>query len=145
LQPIIQKLGQTDTDLNAQNEMRKLILILPMILVLVFSCNSSDDTPDIGLPEWLRESIEQDEAYVIQNPKKMPAWGVWERNKYKNEIYFEYTNMLSSLAYYPVISYHQDTLSWDDHSDYLMKKCCSKVVWHGSQIDDEYLELFHGN
>ena len=125
--------------------MKKLIFILPTILVLVFSCNTSNENPDIDLPIWLKTQIKQEEQFIIQNPKLMPAWGVWERNKYNNEIYFEYSNMLSSLMYYPVISYHQDTLSWDDHSDYLKNKCCSKVVWHGSQIDQEYLDLFHGN
>jgi hypothetical protein len=111
----------------------------------LISCQKYDREVNTALPGWLRSEIQQDEEYMNQNPKSMPAWGIWERTEYKNDIYFEYSNMVSSLAYYRPISYGQDTLSLDAHDDYLKMKCCSKVVWHGNMVDEETLNAFYGD
>jgi hypothetical protein len=125
--------------------MRKIIFILPVILVLQFSCNTTDDNLDVDLPDWLRERIEHDEAYVLQNPQSMLAYGVWVRTEYQNTHYFEYSNPLSSSLSSP-ISFSQkplEILIIDEATDYYRNKCCSKVIWYGSRIDGEYLDLFH--
>ncbi len=125
--------------------MKKSFLLLFTVLLINSSCNKSDENTEIDLPQWLKAKIEQDEDYSIQHPMEMPAWGVWVRTEYNDKFYFEYSNMLSSSMYRP-ISYNQDTLSTfigDNSSEYANKKCCSKVVWHGNKIDEEYLTIFH--
>lgn len=70
----------------------------------------------------------------------MPAYGVWVSTKWKGDVYFEYTNPLSS-ATHPPISADQDTLKFN-FTDYAENKCCSELVWRGNQVDDEFLALF---
>jgi hypothetical protein len=125
--------------------MKKLSLFGLLSVFILISCQKDDTTVNAELPKWLKSKIEKDEQFANQNPKSMSAWGVWESSKYKGEIYFEYSNMVSSLAYYSPISFDQDTLSWEVHDDYLRMKCCSKVVWHGNMVDEETLNAFYGD
>lgn len=126
--------------------MKKLpFLFIVLAVLFLISCQKDDINVNAELPKWLKSKIELDEAYVKQNPKSMPAWGIWVRTEYKNYVYFEYSNMVSSLAYLSPISYAQDTLIWDAHDDYLQMKCCSKVVWHGNMVDEETLHHIYGD
>lgn len=125
--------------------MKKLLLSCLVSAFFLISCQKDDTTVNVELPKWLKSKIEQDEQFVNQNPKSMPAWGIWEIVEYKGEIYFGYSNLVSSLAFYNPISFDQDTLHWDAHDDYLKKKCCSEAVWHGNMVDEEILSAFYGN
>ena len=127
--------------------MRKLPIIPIILLLLLVSCQKDDPDMNVRLPDWLEDRIQADEAYVAQNPKSMLSIGVWVRTVYDNNLYFEYHNMLSSSLFAP-ISYKGDTLNVyvrNSSSDYFQKKCCSEIVWYGSGIDEENLEMFYNH
>jgi hypothetical protein len=126
--------------------MKKLPIFLSMLIFCLASCQEEEPVTNLQKPKWLEQRIHDDENYANQNPKSMVAWGVWTRTEWSGNIYFEYSNGLSSSMYSP-ISFEGDTLPFlivNSSTDYFNQKCCSDVVWHGSQIDEEYLKLFHG-
>lgn len=127
--------------------MKKLPIFLFMLILYLASCQEDEPGVNMDLPQWLKEKTQYDEDYVSQNPKSMFAYGVWLRTEWKESYYFEYSNQLSSSLYRPV-TYECDTLKvfiGDNKSFYHNEKCCSMVIWHGNRIDEEYLQLFHGN
>ncbi len=122
-------------------------ILFPMIMLLLISCEKEESKLQQNLPGWLQAQIQKDEKTISNNPKSMPRWGVWVKTQWNEKTYFEYSNLISSSMYFP-ISFEGDTLVnivGETSSDYANQKCCAEVVWHGNQIDKDYLKLFHGN
>ena len=127
--------------------MKKLLCLLYPLIFFLTACQHDESPSNSELPAWLNNKIQLDEKTIKDNPKSMVGWGVWVKTQWDENTYFEYSNLLSSSIYFP-ISFAGDTLTTyikEAGSDYSNQKCCAEVVWHGSQIDEDYLKLFHNN
>ena len=114
--------------------------ISPLILltILLSSCGKEYLVPESEVPQWLKQSIQDDEQSIEQNPRGMAAMGAWKRAKWKQVYYFEYHNPLLSSLRRP-ISHSGDTLEvfiGDIDTDYHKEKCCLTWVWKGPDFTD---------
>jgi hypothetical protein len=112
--------------------------IFPLILlfILLSSCEKEYLVPESELPEWLKDTIEEQVQSIQENPKGMAAMGAWKRAKWNRVYYYEYHNPLLSSMPRP-ISHSGDTLGiWvgDIDTDYYKKKCCIAWVWKGPEF-----------
>ena len=97
------------------------------------SCEKEYLVPEKELPQWLKTSIEKDQEIIAEDSGSMKAMGKWTRSEWRNELYYEYTNMLLCSMSSP-ISHNNDTLKfYQNISDtiYYDEKCCEVVVWKG--------------
>ncbi len=120
--------------------MKKLFILFALSILSLTSCQEDEPMTTTELPNWLEEKIQFDEDYVSQDASSMLAYGVWVKTRWKGDVYFQYSNLVSSAIFYP-ISFERDTVKFNI-ADYLEHQCCSELVWRGNQIDDKYLSLF---
>ena len=114
--------------------------IVPLLLFILFlsSCEKGYLVPENELPQWLKDTIQEHEQSIQENPRGMAAMGAWKRANWNKEYYYEYHNPLLSSMPRP-ISHSGDTLEvWirDIDSDYYKEKCCSTWVWKGPDFID---------
>ena len=114
----------------------KTAFLLPFLLPLLFivACQNDDDSAStsVPVPEWLRDRVAQDEASIAADSTKLRSYGAWIRYNFKNELYYEYDNPLSSMARNPVtVEGEQVNLSDPFFTDYWNKRCCERYVWEG--------------
>jgi hypothetical protein len=116
------------------------LFIFPLILLTLFlsSCEKEYLVPESEVPQWLKQSIQEDEQSIKENPRGMAAMGAWKRAKWNQVYYYEYHNPLLSSMPRP-ISHSGDTLEvWvgDIDTDYYKEKCCLSWVWKGPDFTD---------
>ena len=114
----------------------KTAFLLPFLLplVLTVACQSDDDSTStrVPVPEWLRVQIEQDKATIAADSTRLPSFGAWIEVRFKNDIYFEYDNPLSSMARNPVtMEGERVNLSDLFFTNYWNERCCARYVWEG--------------
>lgn len=114
--------------------------IFPLILltILLSSCEKEYLVAESEVPQWLKQSIQEHEQSIEENPRSMAAMGAWKRAKWKQVYYYEYYNPLLSSMPSP-ISHSGDTLEVfirDIDTDYHKEKCCLSWVWKGPDFTD---------
>jgi hypothetical protein len=111
---------------------------LILLTLLISSCDKEFLVPESELPQWLKQSIREDEQSIKENPHGLAAMGAWKRSRWNKEFYYEYHNPLLSSMPRP-ISHAGDTLEvWvgDVDTDYHKEKCCNAWVWKGPDFQD---------
>lgn len=109
-----------------------LFFAVAVSLSFFMSCQTEDDTgtADLEIPDWLQRRIENDEAIIATDSTHFPAYGAWAKYEFREDIYFEYKNPVSSLSF--------SAFFWDGspvnfsaslQADYQREKCCKQYVW----------------
>lgn len=104
-----------------------------LIIFFLISFNNKSNNSEEELPQWLINKIEKDENEIKANDQIWYASGKWIKTKWNNIYWYEYTNVLSSIASGP-ISHSGDTL--DFYNNFLFKqynseKRCQSLIWKG--------------
>lgn len=118
--------------------MKNLVFAFFLLIFLLSSCDKDDIVLDKEIPNWLNNSIENDEQAIKDFPQSWKNFGVWFQYRWNGVYYFEYGNPLSS-SIVPPISQAQDTLNYLDSAisnKYQNEKCCQRLVWKGPKYDD---------
>lgn len=114
----------------------RILLILPLFF-LISSCAKEKDSVN-ELPVWLQERIAADEEAIAADGQTGLDLGAWIQYTYKENIYFEYHNLImSSLP--KVYSFNGDQMPFDGsvYTEYQKAKCCKKFVWKGKSYFED--------
>ena len=108
----------------------KRIIFIGMILLIGFGCEKSIQEPGYQVPteqvpEWLKLKITDEAA--------SDNLGAWIRYEFQGEVYFEYSNLVSSsfpdlYSEIGALNPFSDTDIWQD---YMADKCCAQYIWRG--------------
>jgi hypothetical protein len=116
--------------------MKYLLAALTLLIVLA-SCAKDKETAS-ELPLWLQEAIAADEKEIAADPQSGKDLGAWIQYTYKDEVYFEYHNLLMSSL--PKV-YHFDSTEINytlpEYTEYQNGKCCKKFVWKGKSYFED--------
>ncbi len=110
--------------------------LLPFLLLLVLgvACQNDDDSTSasVPVPEWLQTQIDEDEAVIASDSLRVENYGAWILYSFKNELYYEYDNPLSSMSRNPVtVEGERVNLSNPFFTSYWNERCCPRYVWEG--------------
>ncbi len=72
-------------------------LFLLLFAFVLSSCEKEFLVSESELPEWLKDSIRQDELVIKDNPKSMEAIGSWKRTRWDKVYYYEYFSLILQI------------------------------------------------
>jgi len=118
--------------LNSRNMKTIAALSFCTILLLISGCQTEDERmmSNAELPAWLADQIQEDEAVIARDTTRLPNYGAWIRYEFRDTVYFEYDNLLSSLSRNPYSwAGVRIDLTQPPYTAYWEKRCCEQYVW----------------
>lgn len=112
--------------------------LLPFLLLLMVTvaCQNDDDSAptSVPVPSWLQYQIEVEKALIATDSTQLPNYGAWIQYRFKDDLYYEYDNPLSSLSRNPYsIEGERMNLADVTFTNYWNERCCERYVWQGSR------------